>query len=68
MTLLNDFPVLKNYTYLNTAYSGILSRPVAEWRKQHDVDFIEHGSIFRADSGQVTEGLRVNLADTFFVA
>lgn len=67
MTLLNDFPVLKNYTYLNTAYSGILSRPIAEWRKQHDADFMEHGSIFRADSGQVTEGLRVNLADTFSV-
>jgi selenocysteine lyase/cysteine desulfurase len=42
-----DYPVLKKYTYLNTASSGILSKSIFEFRRNHDLDFLENASIFR---------------------
>jgi len=47
MDFLNEFPVLKKYTYLNTANSGILSRELSEWRTAHDQNFLLTGSLFR---------------------
>ena len=67
MNIIHNFPILKNYTYLNTAYSGLLSTQTANWRRQHDEDFIEGGSIFRADSTKIIEELRSNLSISFSV-
>ena len=43
----NDYPVLQTFTYLNIAASGLLSKSLADWRKNHDMDFVNKGSIFR---------------------
>ncbi|KQS32437.1 aminotransferase class V-fold PLP-dependent enzyme [Pedobacter sp. Leaf194] len=67
MTIAEHFPILKNYTYLNTAYSGLLSTEIAKWRRAHDESFVSEGSIFRADSLVVMEELRKNLSETFAV-
>lgn len=48
--LQNQFPVLQEYTYLNTAASGLLPREVWEFRKEHDWIFLHKASIFRAKS------------------
>jgi len=48
----DQFPVLGNYTYLNTANSGILSKSLLDWRIEHDQDFLANGSIFRAKKDQ----------------
>ncbi|MCZ4222945.1 aminotransferase class V-fold PLP-dependent enzyme [Pedobacter rhodius] len=61
------FPILKNCTYLNTANSGLLSTEIANWRRQHDEDFIFGGSAFRANNLKVMEELRVNLSEVFSV-
>lgn len=45
--LKTEFPILNNFTYLNTASSGLLPSSVLEWRKEHDVAFLLGGSIFR---------------------
>lgn len=67
MNTIHNFPILKNYTYLNTAYSGLLATETANWRRQHDEDFIEGGSIFRAENTQIMEELRNNLSSSFSV-
>ncbi|KQR67362.1 aminotransferase class V-fold PLP-dependent enzyme [Pedobacter sp. Leaf176] len=67
MNFTNNFPILENYTYLNTAYSGLLSTEIASWRKKHDEDFIQNGSVFRADSLKVLDELRYNLSSSFSV-
>ena len=42
--LRNEFPVLKNTTYLNTAASGLLSKKVLQWRRHHDLEFLQDGA------------------------
>ncbi|ARS39979.1 hypothetical protein CA265_10090 [Sphingobacteriaceae bacterium GW460-11-11-14-LB5] len=59
------FPILKEYTYLNTANSGILSTNLAAWRTQHDEAFIAGGSIFRMENLPVITDLRNNIAKLF---
>ena len=59
------FPVLKNYTYLNTAYSGLLSVDMAAWRTAHDKEFVEGGSKFRQENLGLIEKLRTNISSLF---
>ena len=63
MNFHSQFPVLEKYTYLNTAYSGLLSVKTAEWRANHDKEFVEGGSIFREKSALLINQLRTNLSD-----
>ena len=53
MNFRQEFPVLNNYTYLNTASSGILSQPLLDWRRGHDTDFFNNGSIFRNEKDKL---------------
>lgn len=39
-----EFPVLRKSTYLNTAVYGPLYDSLIEWRQEHDLDFLLHGS------------------------
>ncbi|MCD0488205.1 aminotransferase class V-fold PLP-dependent enzyme [Pedobacter sp. MC2016-14] len=59
------YPVLQSYTYLNTAYSGILSKPLLDWRNNHDQDFLKRGSTFRLQQQEVMQETRQNLARLF---
>ncbi|MFD2581674.1 aminotransferase class V-fold PLP-dependent enzyme [Pedobacter vanadiisoli] len=60
-----SFPILKEYTYLNTANSGILSTNLAEWRAQHDQAFIADGSIFRMENLPLITDLKNNITTLF---
>jgi selenocysteine lyase/cysteine desulfurase len=60
-----SFPILKEYTYLNTANSGILSTNLAEWRTKHDQAFITGGSIFRMENLPMINDLRNNISKLF---
>lgn len=42
-----QFPATNKFTYLNTASSGLLPKQIVEWRRAHDDDFLENGSMFR---------------------
>ncbi|MEO6868306.1 MAG: aminotransferase class V-fold PLP-dependent enzyme [Ginsengibacter sp.] len=59
------FPVLDKYTYLNTAYSGLLSVDTAEWRANHDKEFVMGASEFREKSARIIDELRKNISDLF---
>ncbi|MCX2574910.1 aminotransferase class V-fold PLP-dependent enzyme [Pedobacter sandarakinus] len=65
MNLAESFPILKDYTYLNTANSGILSTDLAQWRRTHDEAFIKGGSVFRMENAPIIDELRTNIADFF---
>lgn len=54
----NQFPVLSQYTYLNTAASGLLSEAVLEYRQDHDLDFLISGSILKEKQGKILSGVR----------
>ncbi len=45
--LRKHFPALESCTYLNTASNGVIPKPVIEWRRQHDLDLMNHASVFR---------------------
>ncbi|WP_035334672.1 aminotransferase class V-fold PLP-dependent enzyme [Dokdonia sp. PRO95] len=59
------FPILKQYTYLNTAGSGLLSLPVMEWRQEHDLDFLIQGSILKENQAKVLTSVREKVGKLF---
>ncbi|MFA4868846.1 MAG: aminotransferase class V-fold PLP-dependent enzyme [Pedobacter sp.] len=62
MSNANLYPTIEKYTYLNTASSGILSKPIQEWRNQHDNDFLMEGSNFRLYQTSFFTELKQNLS------
>jgi selenocysteine lyase/cysteine desulfurase len=62
------FPVLNQYTYLNTAASGLLSTPVLEWRQEHDLDFLVMGSKLKEEQGKVLSAVREKVGKLFSCA
>lgn len=41
------FPVTSQFTYLNTASCGLISKTLVEWRHEHDENLLYGGSLFR---------------------
>lgn len=65
--LRKHFPALESCTYLNTASNGVIPKPVVEWRRQHDLNLMNHASIFRDKHKTHLEEIRKTVA-TFFGA
>lgn len=63
-----QFPVLNQYTYLNTAASGLLPEVVMEFRQDHDLDFLISGSILKEKQGEVLTGVREAVGRFFHCA
>ncbi len=59
------FPALAACTYLNTASNGVIPKPVVEWRRQHDMDLMNHASVFRDQHKKHIEQIRKTVADFF---
>ncbi|MFT5256285.1 MAG: selenocysteine lyase/cysteine desulfurase [Candidatus Paceibacteria bacterium] len=62
--LKHEFPAIQNQTYLNTASSGLLSRSLFNWRKQHEIDLINEGADFNIRK-QILEDTRASVARFF---
>lgn len=60
-----DYPILNNCTYLNTARSGILSKSLKKWRAEHDDWFLKEGSKFRKNQEDFLSGVRHTIASLF---
>jgi len=65
MNFAQHFPILDSCTYLNTASSSILSTTLLEWRRQHDQEFFEQGSEFRAAQVGLPLELKTSLSRFF---
>lgn len=63
--LRKPFPVLQQYTYLNTATSGLLSEKVLEFRHDHDLDFLISGSLLKDKQGEILVGVRETVGKFF---
>ena len=61
----NEFPVLEEYTYLNTPSSGLVSTSLIRWRHEHDLDFLKRGSLFRDGHKELLKEIRKQIADFF---
>ncbi len=48
----NDFPVLQNCIYANTAGTGLMHKGLLEWRRQHDLDYLNGGSQMKFSATQ----------------
>lgn len=59
----SEFPVTKKFTYLNTASSGLIPDSVVNWRRAHDVQFLNQGSLFRDDHKNHIESIRAAVGD-----
>ena len=66
--LRKGFPVLEQYTYLNTAASGLLSEKVWEYRQAHDLDFLIKASILKEKQAEVLTGVREAVGNFFLCA
>ncbi|TCD01170.1 aminotransferase class V-fold PLP-dependent enzyme [Pedobacter psychroterrae] len=58
MDFKEQFPVLKDYTYLNTASSGIIAESIQQWRRSHDDQFVMQGSKFRVQQADFLQDVR----------
>ena len=59
------FPVLSNYTYLNTASCGLLSESLVAWRREEDNSLMHGGSIYRDTHKPHIENIRKTVANFF---
>jgi selenocysteine lyase/cysteine desulfurase len=62
---INDFPLLGELSYLNTAYTGLLPASTYQWRREHDRAFFEQGSLFREKQRELFDTLREEVASFF---
>lgn len=63
--LRKHFPALASCTYLNTASNGVIPKPVVEWRSQHDLDLMNHASVFRDTHKLHIEQIRKTVSGFF---
>ncbi len=63
-----QFPLLEQYTYLDTAASGLLPEAVLEFRQDHDLDFLIGGSIFRENREAMFLKVRKAVGNLFHCA
>ncbi|MGY5850011.1 aminotransferase class V-fold PLP-dependent enzyme [Salegentibacter sp. F14] len=59
------FPVLEQYTYLNTAASGLLPEQVWEFRQDHDLDFLLKAGVLKEKMGDFLTGVRESVGSFF---
>ena len=63
--LKKEFPVLEQYTYLNTASCGLISRSLVQWRQEHDKMLLNGGSVFRDTHKSQIKRIRATVARFF---
>ncbi len=62
---IKHFPALSTCTYLNTASNGVVPKPIIDWRRQHDLDLMNHASVFRDKHKSLIEQIRGTVSGFF---
>lgn len=60
-----EFPVLRKSIYANTAVFGPLYDSLIDWRQEHDLDFLLHGSDMRGKSLKILSETRKTVGEFF---
>jgi selenocysteine lyase/cysteine desulfurase len=63
--IIRQFPVLSQYTYVNTATSGLLYDGLLDWRQEHDLDFLIGGSKMKMKSNVLLAETRDTIGNFF---
>jgi len=63
--MFDDFPLLKNSIYLNTAYVGLMSQGLYHFRRKYDLDYINKGDHIHMGRHEIIERAR-NSISIFF--
>lgn len=61
----NEYPALRQYTYLNTPAFGLLSEGLMEWRQEHDLDYLVGGSSMKIPAMKLLKETRELLAEIY---
>lgn len=61
----SHFPILEQYTYLNTAAWGVLHDGILEWRQEHDLDYLVGGSRMKIGALSLLQDTREHLGRFF---
>lgn len=76
MTLQNDFPALKSSIYLNTAYVGLMSKPLYDFRTTSEKKYLFSGDRYKIEAYEqlhqthdaIANFIGANAEQTFFVS
>ncbi len=60
-----EFPVLRKGIYANTAVYGLLNESLMDWRQEHDLDFLIHGSDMRGKALKIISDTRQSVGFFF---
>lgn len=61
----NQFPILRQYTYVNTPVFGPLYDDLLEWRQEHDLDFLLKASRMRNSTMETLSATRTTVGSYF---
>ena len=57
------YPLLTNTTYLNTAYVGLMSTKLAEFRRRHEESFVQNGGDkYKVEAYEALASMQQNIA------
>lgn len=62
---IKQFPALSSCTYLNTAANGLVPKAIIDWRRQHDLDLLNHAGVFHDNHKTLIEEIRKTVSSFF---
>lgn len=63
--MFDDFPLLKKCIYLNTAYVGLMSQSLYDFRRKYDLDYINKGDHVYMSKHQIVNKARISISKFF---
>ena len=63
--MFEDFPLLKKCIYLNTAYVGLMSKGLYDFRRKYDLDYINKGDHVYMSKYQIVNKARISISKFF---
>ena len=63
--MFDDFPLLKKCIYLNTAYVGLMSKGLYDFRRKYDIDYINKGDHIYMSKHEIVNKSRTSISKFF---
>ena len=62
---LENYPLLKKGTYLNTAYMGLMSLSLSNYRRDYEQGYLNQGDSYKFNADNLLSDTHVNLSNFF---
>ena len=63
MEIRNDFPLLNSSTYLNTAYVGLMSKSLYDFRVNFELEYLIEGDEYKLNAYKRLDRTHASIAD-----